>query len=332
MKEGLRSLGRLLRPERHEPEVPRPPPGLPPARILWVPERGEMFLREQDGPEGALPVLFLHGWTASADTTWFAAYKALEGLHPVIAVDHRGHGRGIRAEEPFSLEACADDAAGLLELLGVRRAIVAGYSLGGAVAMLMWQRHRAQVAGLVLAATALEWRSTAWKRALWRSLGGLELALRLGTGDGFVQRYLRYAVGHAPEVSNLRAWVGGEIKRGYPRDIAEAGRVLARFDARGFVGSIDVPCVSIVTERDRLVRAQEQRDLAAALGAPVISLDADHDGPLVRAKEFREATRRAVEVVAEKAGSSQPVVEPDAVATDVAPVGPAGIEPATKGL
>lgn len=300
MREALRSAGRLLRPMPHEPETSTPPPDLPPGRILWVPGRGEIFLREQPGPEGALPVLLLHGWTASADTTWFAAYDSLADSHPLIAIDQRGHGRGIRAEEPFTLEACADDAAALLDLLETGPVIVAGYSLGGAVAMLMRRRRPDLVAGLVLAGTALEWRTTPRERVLWRSLGVFEVALRLGTGDGFVQRYLHYAVGHSPEVADLRAWVGGEFKRGYPRDIAEAGRVLSRFDAREFLDVIDVPCASVVTNRDRLVRAQEQRELAQALHAPIFDLDGDHDAPLVKPKEFGLAVADAVASVASR--------------------------------
>ncbi len=287
----------------HDDEVPTPPPNLPRGLILWVPEHGEMFLRDQEGPDDAPPVLLLHGWTATADTTWFAVYEALQGKHRVIAIDQRGHGRGIRAEQPFTLEGCADDAAALLELLEIPRAIVAGYSLGGAVGLLMGQRHPQLVAGLVMAATALEWRTTPRERLLWRSLGALEFALRLGTGDGFVQRYLHYAVGHAPEVAELRAWVGGEFKRGYPRDIAEAGRALARFDAERFVDSIDVPCASVVTERDRLVRSKEQHDLAEALRAPVMAVDGDHDAPLRNPKEFAKATVEAVEAVAAKVPS-----------------------------
>lgn len=300
MRDALRSAGRLLRPVAHDPETSTPPPDLPPARIVWVPGRGEMFIREGGGPPGALPVLLLHGWTASADTTWFAAYAALSGEHPMIAIDQRGHGRGIRAEEPFSLEACADDAAALLDLLETGPVIVAGYSLGGAVALLMCRRRPDLVAGLVLAGTALEWRTTPRERMLWRGLGVFEMALRLGTGDGFVQRYLHYAVGHSPEVADLRAWVGGEFKRGFPRDIAEAGRVLSRFDARNFLDAITVPAAVIVTTRDRLVRPKEQRDLAAALHAPTFEVDGDHDAPLVKAKEFGVATADAVASVADR--------------------------------
>jgi 3-oxoadipate enol-lactonase len=295
MRHQLGQLQRLLRsiPRGHE-EPPEPPPDLPPAHLVTVPGRGEMFFRREDGPAGQTPVLLLHGWTAAADTTWWAVYPALRGRYPFVAVDHRGHGRSIRAEEPFSLEACADDAAALLHHLQIDHAIVVGYSMGGAVAMLMRQRHGDLVTSLVLAASALEWRSTLWERAIWRGMTAFEIALRLGTGDGFVQRYLRWAVEKTPEVAELRAWVAGEFKRGHPRDMVMAGRVLSEFDARSFLPAMDVPCATVVTSRDRLVRPRKQRELAAALGGRTFELDADHDAPLVHAKAFTDTMMEAL--------------------------------------
>jgi 3-oxoadipate enol-lactonase len=283
---------------RHHDEASTPPPDLPLGLLTTVPGRGEMFLRRQDGPAGAAPVLLLHGWTASADTTWWPVYPALQGHHPLVAVDHRGHGRGIRAELPFSLEACADDAAALLELLETGPAVVAGYSMGGAVALLLAQRHPHLVAGLVLAATAAEWRSTPRERTVWRAMTAFDLALRLGTGDGFVQRYLRLAVEDTPDVADLRAWVGGEFKRGYPRDLARAGRALSEFDARPFAPALGVPMAVVVTTRDRLVRPSKQRELARLVAAETFELDADHDAPFVRSKEFAHVMVDAVAAVA----------------------------------
>lgn len=273
-----------------------PPPNLPVGRVIYVPGRGEMFLREQPGPPGSTPVLLLHGWTASADTTWFSTYPALAD-HGVIAIDHRGHGRGLRAESPFSLEACADDAAALLDLLGVGRVIVAGYSMGGAVAMLIWKRRPDLVAGMVLSATALVWRSSLRDRVLWRFVTLLEWVMRMETGDGFVQRYLREAMAGTPEVGELRAWVSGEMKRGYSRDVAAAGRALSHFDARPFAASIDVPCATVVTTSDRLVPAETQRRLTRALDAVEFRVDGDHDAPLVKAKDFGATMADAVAAV-----------------------------------
>ena len=302
MRDELRRLRRVFSPLTHEPETPTPPPDLPVGQVVFVPGRGEMFLRRQDGPADALPVLLLHGWTVTADVTWFGVYPALAENHGVLAVDHRGHGRGLRAESPFSLEECADDAAALLDLLGVKRAVVAGYSMGGAVALLLWRRRPDLVAGLVLAGTALDWRASPRERLLWRGLRLLDVVLRVGGGDGFVQRYLREAALDAPEVSELRAWVGAEAKRGYVPDIVAAGRALSRFDARPFAGSVDVPCATVVTAHDCLVRPLKQRQLSRSLGARELTLAADHDAPLVRSKAFAEAIAQAVGDVAARAG------------------------------
>ena len=69
--------------------------GLPTGRIVNVPSRGEMFLREASGPDASLPVVLLHGWTLSADLNWFSGgYRVASSHGPMIAPDLRGHGRG----------------------------------------------------------------------------------------------------------------------------------------------------------------------------------------------------------------------------------------------
>ena len=75
------------------------PPGvrLPPGRRVDLPGRGTTFVRELPGPPGAPVVVLLHGWTVSADLNWFACYEALGRRYRVLAIDHRGHGRGLRA-------------------------------------------------------------------------------------------------------------------------------------------------------------------------------------------------------------------------------------------
>lgn len=276
------------------PPAPPIPPPLPPARIVNVPGRGEMLVREQDGPPGAPVVLLLHGWTASADLNWWAVYDSLRDIARVVAVDHRGHGRGIRSEEIFTLEAAADDAAALLDVLGIDDVTAVGYSMGGPISMLLWHRHPARVAALVFEATALEWRATAGERLLWKTMGFVERFFRSSRSTSVVDRALREAAEVQPELAAHRAWLKAEVGRGDPREIADAGRALGNYDARPFASDVDVPVAVVVTTKDRLVRPSKQRALAKATGATTFELEADHDACWINGPAFATVTHAAV--------------------------------------
>lgn len=274
------------------------PPALPPARVINLPGRGEMFVRDSGGPSESPAVLLLHGWTASADVNFFPAYGCLAESYRVIALDHRGHGRGLRSIAPFSLEDCADDAAALLEQLGIGNVIVVGYSMGGPVGLLLARRHPGRVTSLVMQATALEWRSTARDREVWRLLPVFDLGLRFGAGDRLVDWLLRRVVAEAPALDGYRPWLAAEFGRATARDLVAAGRALSRYDARSWAGQLDLPAAVLVTTHDHLVRVGKQRELAKALRASVLEIDADHDLPLTKGGEYARLTRLAVDRVA----------------------------------
>ncbi len=154
-----------------------PPVELPPGRVVHAPGVGELFVRDSggDGP----PVLLLHGWMFAADANWWPVYRPLEQAgHRVLALDHRGHGRGLRSPEPFRLLDCARDAAALLDALGTGPVVAVGYSMGGPVAQLLARERPDLVRALVLCATAPDWQDPHLK-AFWRTMALLRLALGL---------------------------------------------------------------------------------------------------------------------------------------------------------
>src|SRR5437899_12152565 len=96
-----------------------------PARTVRVEGRGEFFLRDSGGK--GTPVMLLHGWMASADLNWWGAYGDLVSAgYRVLAIDHRGHGRGLRPLTPFRMADCADDAAAVLRSLEATPALAVG--------------------------------------------------------------------------------------------------------------------------------------------------------------------------------------------------------------
>jgi len=277
------------------------PPALPPGRVLNLPGRGEVFVRDSGGTSAGPAVLLLHGWTASADINFFPVYACLAQSYRVIGLDLRGHGRGMKSMEAFSLEDCADDAAAVLRQLGVDRVIVVGYSMGGPVGLLLARRHRRLVAGLVMQATALEWRR-ARERAVWGLLPVFDIGLRSGAGAGFFEWVVRRAVREDPAIGRYQPWLAAEFQRATARDLVAAGRSLSRYDARPWAEQLDIPAAVLVTTRDALVQAAKQRELAKALRADVVEIDADHDLPLAKGAVYARLTRLQVDRTAAAGG------------------------------
>lgn len=270
-------------------------PPLPPGRLVDLGGRGEIFVRELDGPTDEVPVVLLHGWFASAELNWFGTFARFAGERRVLAVDHRGHGRGIQPVGPFRLVDCADDVAALLRELEIPRALVVGFSMGGPIGLLLARRHPERVAGLVLASTAAVFSSTRVERWRWRGIRLLEWGLRLGLGDRLVSRLATEWGRVDSEFAPYGGWLVAEFTRGSPRVLREAGTELSHFDARTWLGDLGVPAASVISGGDSLVPPRRQRELAAALGADVAVLDdAEHDVPITGVHRFAEAIHEAV--------------------------------------
>jgi pimeloyl-ACP methyl ester carboxylesterase len=273
------------------------PPSLPPAGVLGIDGRGEIFYRHHtEAPAHAPTLLLLHGWTGSADTQWFTAYESLGERYQFLAVDHRGHGRGIRTNETFTLEDAADDAAALIQAVGAAPAVAVGYSMGGPIALLLARRHPHLVSGLVLAATALEFHATQLDRIRWWGLVGMEPVLRSRLWKWFGFPALRALTRSDPSVDPYLPWLIAESRRGDPTDLVDAGRALADWDADEWAPSLRLPTTVMLTTRDRLVQPRKQRALAAALGADVVELDAGHLGTVQQGKAFADAICTAVDL------------------------------------
>lgn len=255
-------------------------------------------MREVSGAPGAPTIVLLHGWTLSADLNWFPGVYEVAARHGrVLAPDIRGHGRGLRSEQPFTLEAAADDVTSLIRQLDAAPAVLVGYSMGGSIAMLSAQRDPGAVAGLVLASCGLQWRDSLWDRVVWLALGFAEYVLRFGAPNGITDRYLRHAAEQSPDLKEYLGWIKAESRRGDASDIGHAAKALARFDAEQLVEDLDVPAAVVATQNDLLIRRRRQRALAEALGAKLIEVDGRHNAWLVRPDKWSAAIDEGIDHV-----------------------------------
>jgi 3-oxoadipate enol-lactonase len=274
-------------------------PWLPAGHTAVLPGRGEVFYRYHRHPDPAAPTLMLlHGWTASADLQFFSAYAALAEVASFVAIDHRGHGRGLRRPERFDLDDVADDAAALLRHLDLGPVITVGYSMGGPVSMLVAHRHPELVSGVVVQATALEWRSTLWERVKWKTVRVLGPMLRSWAAPGSLRFGIRRLLGqHHPNAPYV-AWLSEELRRNDTFAIVHAGQSLSRYDARPWASSLGIPAASLITTKDRLVRPRKQRALAQTLGGPTVEVADDHLCTWTSPHQYAAATVELVRLVA----------------------------------
>ncbi len=150
-----------------------------------------------------------------------------------------------------------------MDRVGVGRADVVGYSMGGAIAQTLAHRHPERVRRVVLMATFTH-HPPVWRAA--RAAGtwitrGFERLTGIGTPD-VRAAYLLFTGAVEPRHGR---WLWEESHR---RD-AEAGAVasfaLFRFDSRDWIGRLRQPALVVIPSKDQLVPPSWQYDLAASL-------------------------------------------------------------------
>ena len=208
-------------------------------------------------------ILFLHAFPLSS-SMWDAQSDALSDRQRVVRFDARGFGGSAPAGGPLTMERIADDAAALLERLGVERAVVAGCSMGGYAALAFARRHPRRLAGLVLQDTKAGPDSEEAKTGR-RSLATRVLA---EGAPAAVEAFLPRLLGETThrERPELVARTREAILAAPPQSVADALHGLAeREDSRPALGSIRVPTLVIVGEEDVLTPPSEAEAIAAAV-------------------------------------------------------------------
>ena len=119
---------------------------------LEVIEAGGLRFTVATAGEGS-PLVLLHGFAGDHDN-WMLTMEDLRGGARVIAPDLPGHGASDKSVGDGSLAALSDAVAALLDEMGLRGAVVAGHSLGGALAMRLALDRPDLVARLVLVCPA----------------------------------------------------------------------------------------------------------------------------------------------------------------------------------
>ncbi|GIJ43502.1 alpha/beta hydrolase [Virgisporangium aliadipatigenens] len=106
------------------------------------------------------PLVLLHGGLGSGEMFYGPVLDALAEQHQVILPDLQGHGRTADVDRPLEIPTMGDDIGALIAHLGLEQPDVAGFSLGGGVALQVGIRHPEKVRRLVVASAGIRRSAT----------------------------------------------------------------------------------------------------------------------------------------------------------------------------
>ena len=238
-------------------------------------------------------LLVLHGGPGFDHTYFRPEFDRLATGHRVVYVDHRHQGRSGRPSiDTLTIAQSAEDAAALLDHLGIRSAVVAGHSYGGFIAQELALRHPDLIAGLFLISTTPG------------QIGGSDdpdASQGPPPPDGFVE-----AVTTIPASDDEYAAMAPKVLPYYFHRLTwdEAAPTFAdtRYDAAAFVRGMEV------------LRSWSSVDRLDRVGAPTLVLVGRHDVPTSWPQSVRIARRipDSELVILEDSGHFPWLEEPDA--------------------
>lgn len=214
---------------------------------------------------GAGPaVLLLHAFPLGL-VMWDEQAAALADAYRVVRFDCRGFGGSPPGDGLLTMERIADDAAAVLERLGLPSAVVGGLSMGGYAALALVRRHPERIRALVLADTRAGADSPEAKATRAAQAEKVRREGAAAIADAVLPKLLG-ATSHR-ERPELVARVRRIVEANPPRGITDAlAGLAARADSTPTLREIRVPTLVVVGEEDTITPRSEAEGLQRGIG------------------------------------------------------------------
>lgn len=232
------------------------------------------------------PLVLLHGFPLDHHL-WDDIASLLEDRFDLILPDLRGFGESTTVDAPYSMDDYAADIAGLLDQLSIQKAVIAGHSMGGYVALAFARLYPERVSGLALISSQVladppdrkEGRYKSAADVAEKGIGGVVEAMTSKfTSDARLQTIARSIM----EKQKPGAYIGAL------KAMAE------RTDSTSLLSTFKFPVMVVHGEADALIPVARAHEVKAALpDSYYVELkDTGHVPMLEAAKETAEALLR----------------------------------------
>lgn len=242
------------------------------------------------------PMVLLHGFPLAKET-WNEQSAVLCRSARIVRVDLRGLGASRGGPGPYLMESLAGDVAGVLDALGIARAVIVGHSLGTYVAFAFFRMFEERVTGLGLVCGRADADSP---EVSARRYALVERAERDGMApivDDYLPRFFSDQVQRerpAP-VQRVREIMLANDPAGA---IAVLQGMAARVAADDLFDGIGIPVSVVAGNNDAVVPLDHQRAIAQAIpSAHLAVLDSGHIPQVEAAAELTAELQRLLETV-----------------------------------
>ncbi|MBV9467177.1 MAG: alpha/beta hydrolase [Solirubrobacterales bacterium] len=266
-----------------------------------VERAGVSLAVEQDG-DGA-PVVLLHGLTATRRYVVMGSKALQRSGHRVIAFDARGHGRSTPAPEPdaYGYDELGRDLEAVLDQLSVKRAVLAGASMGAHTILWLALRSPERVGGMVVITPAYEpdRNYDPERLARWDALAD---GLASGGVEGFLAAYGEAEIPDPWRESVVKVIRQRLAQHRHPRAVADALRAVPRsrpFRSLDELAAISVPCAVVASADEADPGHPQAVGEAYAAAIPGARLVSDEPGRSPVAWQGSQLSRLIAEVAAE---------------------------------
>ena len=195
-------------------------------------------------------------WTLQQVPTLSAHFR-------VVLLDNRDAGRSSRADGPYAIADMADDVAGLLDALDIRRAHLVGLSMGSMIGMEFALRHADRLDRLVLAGPgAAPARSAVDPISVWNWVKANDSSGEVFGGQQLTWLFSSAFLRNQQAVKETIALLASNPNPVEPDAYDRQARAYVQFDSVDRLGGITAPTLVIVGEQDLLTPPWVAREVA----------------------------------------------------------------------
>ena len=215
------------------------------------------------------PLMLINGWGGNLDSWSDRMVDLLADKHHIIMMDNRGTGRSDKPDIPYTMDMMAADTKSVLEALGIRKAHIMGFSMGGAITQTFGVNYPEVAKSLVVCGASAGGENSVSSNPQVH----MDLALIANPLPEMTERdvtikllYLLYSKEYVE--ANLEALVADETYSDYPTPsfaLLNQSHAIGTMDTYRHLPQMNIPVLVITGEDDVLVPAENSQKIACRI-------------------------------------------------------------------